>query len=235
MSLKTIALAPVFVPQALWTAARAARLPEAAGDRSGVLGAGPVRKLLVLGDSSAAGVGAEHQSEALAGQLAAALSSAFTVEWKLVARSGETVRSTSQKIDAMEAEKFDFVIIALGVNDTKNGVSARNWERGYRHLLDMISKKFDPQKICVSGVPFLGGFPILPTPLNTVLGDRSKHFDVLLTEIAGVRKDTIHLPADFTFDETTLASDGLHPGPVVYREWARRAAAVFAGVELTRG
>ena len=49
--------------------ARALRLPEAEGPRAGSAGEGPALRLLILGDSSAAGVGTTHQEEALLGQM----------------------------------------------------------------------------------------------------------------------------------------------------------------------
>ena len=86
-----LALSPLLVAQALLARRRVPRLPEAAGPRSGAVGRGPALKLLVVGDSSAAGVGVVHQREALAAQLAAqvAASNRVWVHWRLVARSGE--------------------------------------------------------------------------------------------------------------------------------------------------
>ncbi len=46
------------------------RLPEAHGERSGCCGNGNELNLLIIGDSAAAGVGVDEQSEALASQLA---------------------------------------------------------------------------------------------------------------------------------------------------------------------
>ena len=85
-------LSPVLVAQALATRARLPRLPEAAGEREGEVGGGPLLRLLILGDSSAAGVGVAEQSQALAGVLSAALArlARVRVHWCLVARSGVT-------------------------------------------------------------------------------------------------------------------------------------------------
>ena len=69
-ALTTLGLAPVLLPQALWTRWRTPRLGEPEGPRHGTLGSGPPLGLLVAGDSAAAGVGARSQDEALCGQLA---------------------------------------------------------------------------------------------------------------------------------------------------------------------
>ncbi|MEM9344473.1 MAG: SGNH/GDSL hydrolase family protein [Pseudomonadota bacterium] len=226
--LKALALSPVLVPQALWTVARAVRLPEAAGDRSGVLGSGPRRSLLIVGDSSAAGVGVAHQSDSLAGQLAADLAKRGTIEWKLVAKSGATVKSTLETIETVPPEKRDLVIIALGVNDVKNGVRLSNWKKRYRTLLRTISERFDHPLICVSGVPNLRHFTLLPKPLNLILGERSERFDATLRAAIGETRNAFYLPMDFPLEPESMAVDGFHPGPNVYREWARRASVGFS-------
>ncbi len=228
MNLKTVGLAPLLLTQAVWVMARASRLPEAAGERHGTLGDGPPRRLLILGDSSAAGVGVRHQGEALAGQLTRALAKDFCVTWDVVAKSGATVQSTQRDLDAMTATKTDLVLVALGVNDTKNGVSATRWQRGYERLLSTIAETFQPSCICVCGVPPLGVFPRLPAPLNEVLGARARRFDAILKDIVHARSDTQYLSMDFPLDPENMASDGFHPSAKLYRDWALRAALAFS-------
>ena len=66
-----IALGPLLIAQANRLRRTALDLPEPHGPRSGKVGRGdPVLRLLVAGDSSAAGVGARTQREALALPLA---------------------------------------------------------------------------------------------------------------------------------------------------------------------
>ena len=68
--LPILALAPLLFAQGVYVRRVTPRLPEAPGERSGVSGGGPALKLLILGDSAAAGVGASSQATALAGRLA---------------------------------------------------------------------------------------------------------------------------------------------------------------------
>ncbi|MEO8836808.1 MAG: SGNH/GDSL hydrolase family protein, partial [Caldimonas sp.] len=66
-----MALAPLLVAQAIATRRRALVLPEAAGPRDGVFGGdgtAPLR-VLVAGDSSAAGVGVAEQAQSVIGHL----------------------------------------------------------------------------------------------------------------------------------------------------------------------
>lgn len=224
MDFKTLARSPLIAVQAVWVMARASRLPEAAGARSGTLGTGPAKSLLILGDSSAAGVGVANQSEALSGQLASELSKHYTISWKVVAQSGATVKSMVATVSSLPKEPVDLVIIALGVNDTKNGVRAQAWKNGYRQLLSLLSDKFGAPMVCVSGVPPLRHFPLLPYPLNDVLGTRAEQFDRILKEIAEDTENAFHLPMNFPLDPDNIAADGFHPSAKLYKEWAKRAA-----------
>ena len=85
-------LSPLLVAQALATRSRMPRLPEADGARAGETGSGPLLRLLIVGDSSAAGVGVRRQQDALTGHLCRALAAqcAARVRWQLLARSGVT-------------------------------------------------------------------------------------------------------------------------------------------------
>src|SRR5664279_2596643 len=92
-----VALAPLLVAQAVATRRRAQVLPEAQGPREGELGtgSGPALRVLIAGDSSAAGVGVESQEQAVAGHLVRALHGATgrRIAWALRARSGLTTRA----------------------------------------------------------------------------------------------------------------------------------------------
>ncbi|MCH2164520.1 MAG: SGNH/GDSL hydrolase family protein [Marinovum sp.] len=215
MLLKTLALAPILVPQVLWVMARASRLPEAEGPRRGQTGQGPTKRLLVLGDSSAAGVGVAHQFQALSGQLANALSHEQSVTWHTVAVSGATARSTLATLQKLEAEPFDWAVIALGVNDVKNGVSESAWLRDYGAILSELRSRFGSPKVCASAVPNLGAFPLLPWPLSLVLGERAIRFDEALMSLISSTPEAVHLNWDFDLEPSSMAADGFHPGPEV--------------------
>ena len=62
--LAAIGLAPLLILQGLYVRRVTPKLPEPLGKRSGVHGTGPRLRLLILGDSAAAGVGVSTQSQA---------------------------------------------------------------------------------------------------------------------------------------------------------------------------
>jgi hypothetical protein len=91
-------LGPVFALQGRYVRRVTPRLPEAPGPRAGTHGAGSELRLLLLGDSAAAGVGAPSQDEALCGRLTSELAQSFRVSWALVARSGATTAGTTRHL-----------------------------------------------------------------------------------------------------------------------------------------
>ena len=90
-------LSPLLIAQAIATPRRAPVLAEAAGPRAGRLaGRGRVMRMLIAGDSSAAGVGVARQAQSVAGHLTRSLQqrSGRPVHWTLQARSGLTTPTT---------------------------------------------------------------------------------------------------------------------------------------------
>lgn len=226
-SVSDLLLLPVMGVQAIWVIIRAQRLPEAAGPRKGRDGNGKPLKILIVGDSSAAGVGVDHQDSALSGRLSAHLSDRYAVEWSLVAKSGATTGSVLTMLDRLEPAEFDVAVIALGVNDSKNGVSLARWKRNYAALIDLLAVRCGVSSFCLSGLPPMGHFPLLPNPLRRALGRRAAVFDEYLRETASDQGNVVHIPLDFTLDTALMASDGFHPGPEIYDQWALRVAAAI--------
>jgi lysophospholipase L1-like esterase len=217
-------LFPVLLPQALWVRKTVPQLPDPPGPRSGSAGSGPPLRLLIAGDSSAAGIGAAHQEQALSGQLVKLLEADFSVRWQLHAASGHTTVDTLGILDDVPAQRFDVAVTSLGVNDTISMASLRNWRLRQSQLRQLLRTKFGVDHLIVSGLPPLHAFPALPGLLRWHYGERATQLDhQLAADVAG-EPDAEFLSTRFTTDVTLMASDGFHPGPEVYSEWARRIA-----------
>ncbi len=222
--LATLALAPLLYLQGRRTRRVTPVLPEPPGDRRGRRGDGPPLRLLVTGDSAAAGVGAPHQDEALSGRLVAELCRHFTIEWELHAQTGATTRSTLDYLQRLDSRDFDLAITSLGVNDVTGGAGRRRWLALQRELRALLRAKFASRLILVSGLPPMGLFPALPQPLRWYLGRRADEFDQALERDIEGEADCVFVNLRFGMDRSAMATDGFHPGPPVYAEWARRAS-----------
>lgn len=228
------ALAPVLAMQGLALRRGASRLPEPPGPRQGAAGTGPMLRLLIAGDSSAAGVGATHQDHALSGRLVAHLAPHRRVHWRLEAQSGDTTADCLRRLQGLAPMRIDVAVLALGVNDVTSGVPRRVWLRRQRALHDLLRLKFGARRIYASGVPPMGRFPSLSGPLKWIMGAEAGRFDAALAEHAAQTQDLIHVPFNQPLDPATMASDGFHPGPRVYTLWAGALADRILSDRLTR-
>jgi lysophospholipase L1-like esterase len=219
-------LLPVLAAQGLLVRASALRLPEPPGERSGVEGAGERLRLLVLGDSAAAGVGAPHQRFALAGQLVAELARDHEVHWRLHARTGHTVADATAALAAIDGERFDVAVTSIGVNDATRRRAPDDFAARVARLADILRTRHGTRMVIVSGLPPVHRFPALPQPLRAFLGGHARRLDDTLAALAARRDDLLHVPLDFgdAFTAAAMAEDGFHPGPPAYRAWAQHLA-----------
>lgn len=180
----TLLLSPLLLAQAIRLRKIALQLPEASGPRTGSLGNGPSLRLLIIGDSSAAGVGAQTQDEALAGQLVAALSAHHTVHWQLIAATRATTASTLAKLKTLpHLPQADIALMILGVNDVTRGGPQSLWLRTHASLRRLVRTQTGAKRLYVGQIPPLGAFPLLPNPLRWLLGRRATRFDAALRSV----------------------------------------------------
>jgi lysophospholipase L1-like esterase len=194
---------------------RVPRLAEASGPRAG---RGTGLRVLILGDSSATGMGVATQDQALAGQVVSRLGG---VQWQLLARSGATTAQARIMLEG--AGRCDVAITALGVNDVLRHTRTKRFLAEQTALLHDLRAIHGARLVIASAVPPLGDFPTFPDPLNGYLGARALRLDQAL-QTACHATGAVHLPFDLTPSPEWLARDGLHPSAQLYAEWGRRIA-----------
>jgi len=222
--LATLGLGPVLIAQAVRVRRDVVRLDEPPGERSGCEGAGAPLRLLIAGDSAAAGVGARTQEEALSGQLVAQLRAGNRVHWKLVARTGYTVNDVIGQLRATSPERFDVAVVSIGVNDATGRTRSARWIERQATLIELLKANFGVAHILLSSLPPMHVFPALPQPLRWYLGMRAKQLNGMLRRIADADACCEFLEIDFPFEPGFMAADGFHPAAPAYSVWAATAA-----------
>lgn len=217
-----VILFPVLVFQCVQTRRSALRLADPSGRIDGISGQGPVLHLLIVGDSSAMGVGTSHQEEALLGHIRKRLSQTNTVNWSVDAKTGATTADTIARLQDRQQQKFDVISVSLGVNDITTVVPLSVWRRRFTTLLDLLEVKFGADIICVSGIPQMQHFPLLPQPLRWVVGAQANRFDRALRKLLVNRARCLYIEMNFEPDVSLMSSDGFHPGPKIYAQWGRK-------------
>ncbi|MCW9043337.1 MAG: SGNH/GDSL hydrolase family protein [Pseudopelagicola sp.] len=215
-----LSLAPLLVAQALWVVARAERLPEPPGPRSGHIGHGKPLRLLILGDSSSAGVGAETQESALSGALARALAPHVSLDWHLEGETGATTKTSLAKLAALPDRPFDLALLIHGVNDTTRLTAPATFRSRQIALMEALTARHGVTRFILSGIPPMQHFPLLPQPLRGVLGRHAARLDAELARLASERAGVEHLPLALPFEPHLVARDGFHPSQAAYTLWA---------------
>lgn len=227
LKISTLALIPVLVIQGNRVKKNTVQLPEPEGEREGTCGQGQPLSILIVGDSAAAGVGVEHQDDALLGAILKDLQHDFKIQWKLHAKTGDSTAKVICAIEQLETEHFDVVISSVGVNDVTKLMPADIWIQKQKKLYAMIQQKFSPELIIAAGVPPMNMFPALPNPLAWLFGQYAKKMN---QQLARFVEDQANMQwIEYNIEKyramnLQMAADGFHPSKEVYTLWGQEVA-----------
>lgn len=215
-------LGPVFLVQGRYVRRSTPVLPLPDGAVSGTSGDGRSLRILIAGDSAAAGIGVEQQSDALAGQLVSRLSAKHRVHWRLYAQSGDRAVDLLAKLAEMNAEPFDVAVISIGVNDVVQMTSLNAWRACLNSVVDTLHSRFSVRQVLLSSVPPMHLFPALPNPLRWWLGLRARQLNVVMKDLARDKVLCTFLEIPYNGNPQDIAEDGFHPGAGAYKVWAEQ-------------
>lgn len=224
-------LSPFTLPQAAWVRRTAPRFSAAEGPRRGSVGRGQSLKMLAVGDSIIAGVGARHIDNALVGQTARALSSVLgcRVDWSAHGRIGARSATLLEEfLPELPPEPADVVVVSVGVNDITSLTAQSVWQANLAKVLQHIRGHSSGAVIAVAGIPPLGGFPLLPQPLRFASGQRGKAFDLAARRVIAEFPEAIHVPIEFETTADRFSADGFHPSEASYELFGSVIAGVVA-------
>ena len=219
-------LAPLLFPQSRVILSHLPILPEAqAGWRGTVDGPDPLR-LLVIGDSTAAGVGVSDNGDGLPGHLAREIASTLDrgVEWSVIARSGATTGEVRNFFLGLAArESFDLIFVSTGVNDVMQLRTKYAFTADLELILAGLESSSPTAALMVAGIPRMERFSSLPDPLGTILGARAYRLNAAAHRVIERHPGVVHAPPWPIGVDGFFAEDNFHPSAVGYRAWARKA------------
>ena len=221
-----LALAPLLFPQSRVLLSHLPALPEATGLRYGKIAGPDPMRLLVFGDSTAAGVGAKTQSDALAGVLSRELNERFDrgVEWQVHARSGVTSGELrSFFLPVATTEDYDVIFLTIGVNDVLHLRRKGQFAHDLTEILDALRAASPEAWIIVPGVPRMERFDSLPDPLSSILGARAHRINRGARQVIEGRYKVVHTKPWPIGTPGFFAKDDFHPSSTGYAVWARAA------------
>jgi lysophospholipase L1-like esterase len=207
-----------------------------APDDNGQYGSGLGRpvQLLVLGDSSAAGMGADNAQQTVGAIIAHGVSalSGRPVRLTNVAVSGaESSGLDSQLAEALEeVDKPDVAVILIGANDVTHRIDKST---AIRHLEQTVSAlRATDCEVIVGTCPDLGTIEPVAQPLRLLARRWSRDLAAAQTvAVVGAGGRTVSLGdllgPQFDTSREMFSHDGFHPSPAGY---ARVASALLPSV-----
>lgn len=230
---------PLLLRQVLEARTRIPRLPEARGLREGlapVPGTAPAQaiapdapaplRLLVLGDSTAMGVGASSLAVALPGSLARAVAerTGHAVAWRAVGRSGaDSPEVLRRHLGRALDRRWDIVYLALGTNDTMHLLGPGLHQRTMGLILRALRRGSPDALILVASQPAFRRFESLPEPLRGTLADLADALEQRLRRLAAGMPGVLVGRRPVGYPPGFFAADGFHPSAVGYAAWAEDA------------
>jgi lysophospholipase L1-like esterase len=187
---------------------------EAANDAAQA-GAGPL--WVVLGDSTAQGIGAPTADEGYVGQLRRALDEGSIPPWRVVnlSKSGARVADVADRqLPALEAldVRPALVTCAVGANDVVRRTSVHVLEGGLRAV--------------IARLPARAVIATLPQGLNRERTDAANRLIRAEAPAAGLVVADVWARTGPPW-RGKYAADGFHPGVLGYADWAAAFAAVL--------
>lgn len=217
-------LLPLALPQGFAVRAAQPRLLPPLGLWQRAIGQGqgaPVR-LLILGDSSVAGVGVAKLEEGLAVQIAQALAEKSKRQIALRMAAANSATSADLRdwvVPNLPRDAFDIVLLVVGMNDAKNLHTSRRFLKTFGSLAYALRSRFPSAVIAHWPIAPMSIFPVLPQPLKTLLKIRSDRIDGLAACLCAER-GLERFERRMTFPQDGFARDGFHVNEAGCAIWA---------------
>lgn len=186
---------------------------------------GPVLHYLVLGDSTAAGVGAPYD-EGIAVGTAQELARSHQVRLWNAAVSGARMRDIldSQLPEALTRMRPDLVLLSAGANDVTHLTSIPSMRTRLRAVVHQLRASNPDVRIVVTGSPDMGSPPRIPWLLRGLASLRTRMVNRMFRSEARQQQLTFAPIAEvtgpmFRKNRALFDADRFHPNARGYATW----------------
>lgn len=173
--------------------------------------------ILVIGDSTAVGVGAS-----LTESVPARLANRMNASVENHAHSGATIADIERQLNEVRRDQYDLVLIQGGANDIVGAGSLEETANGLRRILDVTGRKTNRTVILTSGK--VGDAPLFPWFVRRYFTNRAavlrERFSHIAADRGAAYVDLFSAADVFKTDHSRYyASDLFHPSGEGYRIW----------------
>ncbi len=209
-------------PWRMWTAADLAREARPYTAQP----AQPVRRILVVGDSTAVGTGADAPQDSLPGRIGQ-----DHPRWHIdnLAANGARYADVAAQLEQAPAG-YDLVLVLAGGNDVIRLTALDTLRTQIDQVVRLAQQK--GQHVVLMPCGNVGHAPFFAPPVSWVMSHRSEALHAAVQDIAAARQVRyVRLLKPRSEDPFVLnrkalnAADGLHPSSAGYQEWYRELVA----------
>lgn len=215
---------PAYVWQGVGVRLRTRRmLPPHGRVRHLIEGEEPAINLLILGDSSAAGVGVADSEDALGARLAQHLSqkSGRRVVWRAAGFNSATAGELRDHVvPNLAPEAWNHIVLTVGTNDAKNFHSVRRFKKEFGGLLYGLRARWPEARIVWSPVVDMTRVPALPKLLGEVLEIRAELINAMGRRLCDERGALAAPRLPILDPQAGFSEDGFHASAAGYAAWA---------------
>lgn len=231
-----IPLFPYIIIKGVLIQRRLKHLPEAEVNK-GVSGKdySNTKKILIIGESSMAGIGILKHENAFAGLLAKELEQTFkcNIQWEVHAKRGYTVKQIKNDIlPGINSLLFDLIIIGIGANDSFELTSPIKWNICIKNFINDLDKKYKNTPILFLNMPPIKLFPAFDPVMKFIFGNLLKILSKELNQNVNdypnvyyncneIDLQTWIIRYNTTKNPDEYFMDGIHPSALTYRLWAK--------------
>lgn len=181
--------------------------------------------VVVLGDSTAQGIGAQSVDESFGARVAQSLAEGGRqVDLINLAVSGAQADDVlAYQAPLMKDLQPDLVLLSVGANDVTSWVAPARYLEQMGSITEILQES--GAQVLVLNVPPIIAAPLLPLPVRWVFDIRTKQYNEALREAADsgswrlvpIYEDT---RAPFEQDDANFSADRYHPSSQGYQLWA---------------
>jgi len=198
---------------------------------AGTGGATPPMRVLIAGDSIAAGIGATSPDRTVGGRLAAFLAETRVVEVRNEALSGSTMADIAGR--TLPEERQDLIVLIGGSNDLFQFRPVERFAEETRRAMERYAERAG--RLVVIGPGRVFNARAIPRPLRAVYRKQAWRYAAVMREAASRHPNAVHVdptdpPRGILPPPNSSSADRFHPNDLGHAYWFEM---VKAGLEIS--
>ena len=182
------------------------------------------KHVVLLGESTVAGVGASSESTTLAGNFSHIFGESYQIE--TIGKKGLRVKeafSLYLRHKKSRSKKSEGVILFLGANDCFLLTSPQVFKKELESLIQQIQVATDADWIYLAAIPPVHLFPAFSEQMRSFLSKQRAYLQREMEDIASNENKVIYHPIPMDLQPEFFSTDGVHPSDLGYQKIAELA------------